>query len=264
MPKLRHSKRLMQRGFTLIEIMLVIGIMTFLAIVVMQYSNHVIRQQTVDKAAADMKQWFAAGIQYYEDNGGEMPASTSSLPQLLIQKGYMTQSSLRTPFHNDVPYALVYDPKANNLVVSVQANNAVDAKAVSALLPNSVLSKNTVVSKINLSPYASGSKIIKGIYSAHDGSIIKRPTCREQYTPKIFMSASHMGGEKGTAIVGYYPAAMMVSQGWKIQLTAITKAGYVQDQTFSGGKFYYNNITVITACVAEPKDSKENQFSEYL
>lgn len=255
---MQHSK-----GFTLVEILLVMVIIGGLMIVGAGYVQQRTESLRVDRASGQMQQILNAGMSYYIANTNTWPASLSALQTA----GYLP-SPMTSPFGTSYG---VYST-TSNLYVWVQMptptssaplKSAVTAKIIAGTLPLAFTTINTpsatqapqtclsggachVVASVNIPPQSLGdSKTVSfaGLY--HNGACVIAPTCETGYKAQAFAVPVSVSGfysapdpssspctatDKSGCVMTYYPL-----NGFTAYTTSDDPVAYATSQPINCG-----------------------------
>jgi prepilin-type N-terminal cleavage/methylation domain-containing protein len=214
-----------KRGFSLLEMMLVLAVMAVVTLTGLSYLREKALNAKIDKTALQLQQWLQAGLAFYNNNG-EWPKEnkqlipepydpqTAYLPSELKTSPWGTDYVIRREgakpgnlFNIDLPLAAsIADAKGENI------GNRIAAKLPSAIWINGVLTATITPSP---GPGEGGDIIFKGIYLRNLGNDgqnlyvkcidtehnhaftadIPKPTCPpsnpdapDHYVPKVFVN----------------------------------------------------------------------------
>lgn len=199
-------------GFTLIEMLLVLAIISSLTVMLVNYTTQKFNQFRRDKLALQMQQILNAGLAYYASTGlwpitgassvlGACPSSTSEgevlLPAQTLQAANYLPSGVT--FNNPwgQPYLLNCNTTngVNFFTVTTDAKTTQDAAVVAGSLPLAYVTGTNVTAQVTV-PGANlnnaRSLNFAGIY--HTGGCVPVPTCPGNMVPDIIVIPASVSG----------------------------------------------------------------------
>ncbi len=182
------------KGFTLLEMVLVLAIMSSILIMIIGYSTQRFDQFRRDKAAMQMEQILNAGLAYYTTNG-QWPISLSTL-----QTANYLPSSYTSPYGGAYTIPATTTATGNIFQVSTTVTSlhaSSDASTIAGMLPGGSVAGSTVTGQVvvpgqNLNNARSVN--FGNIYNS--GGCVPVPTCPSGMQPVIMTSVA--------AATGYY------------------------------------------------------------
>ncbi len=111
------------RGFSLIEMVLVLIVIASILVLVSNYGNQRMNQFRRDRTALQMQQILNAGLSYYI-NQGTWPTNLGAL-----QSGNYLPTPLNSPYGTQ--YTAVPSSSSNNFTVTVPVYKSADAQVIS-------------------------------------------------------------------------------------------------------------------------------------
>src|SRR6056297_854317 len=96
---LNKHKSLQSKGFTLLEIMLVIAIIAAIAVLGLSGYKQLVMNRKIEKASVEMQMWVQASLQYYVNVGGDIDSKSTKLTtQHVIDSGLMNANDVGNPW----------------------------------------------------------------------------------------------------------------------------------------------------------------------
>lgn len=251
------------RGFSLLELMLSLGIMSALMIGVVGYAAKQANITKTDRAANDITLLLQAGRAYYVSNS-RVPTTIQNLEQShYLVSGQVNQN----PWQGN--YDFVYKPGAHFFGVKTTVPSTV-MNAIKTQLPATVVGA-TQAGKTEITSYMGLMPLKKPNYSATDknnnyGAIrhatislagqnnpasINKLKCPEGQTPRIFVVPAVIGSKSNVAITDVAAYASDDGSRWSI----FQKVN--SSQTLDGN----SRSLVLTKCETMPKMLANNTNS---
>ena len=251
------------RGFSLLELMLSLGIMSALMIGVVGYAAKQANVTKADKAANDIILLLQAGHAYYVSNN-RVPTTIQNLEQShYLVSGQVNQN----PWQGN--YELIYEPGAYFFGVKTTIPTAV-MNSIKTKLPATVVGtvqagKTEITSYVGLMPlkksintemdkddnYGAIRNATISQSGQKNGFSINKLKCPEGQTPKIFVVPAVIGNKDQKAITDVAAYATDDGNRWSI----FQKVN--SSQTLDGN----SRALVLTKCEATPKMLANNANS---
>jgi len=186
-------KRYYQKGYTLLELMLVIALMAVIAMAGLATLQSRTQTIKIDKAAIEMQHWLEAGMGYFVDKQ-EWPSSISEI----VSKGYMPDGSSGPDGpngNNKNPWGYPYQIKTigrNLFAVSTvtpqfkaknkKSNHMAIAKRVASRLPNAYASliaeEPTVVATVTVPGQVRNASTVISVATVESNKgYVEKPIC---------------------------------------------------------------------------------------
>lgn len=207
-------------GFTLIEMMLVLVIMSTIVIMIANYTVVKTGQVRRDRTALQMQQILNAGLAYYL-NSSQWPgwvSSTSSCPTALakLQAANYLPANMNPPYVGQT-YQVSCDANSGVFYVSVTTEVQSDANILAGMVPlGSNGGTKTVTAQVNIPGQNlnnARSVNFAGVY--RNGGCVPVPTCPGSGTtamiPEIFVAATQVLGTYGTNGTGTTPTVYPIT-----------------------------------------------------
>lgn len=226
------------KGFTLVEMMLVAVIVSVLLMLGIGYSQQKLLAMQTDRAAMQMQQMLNAALTYYVNNGvwpgsNIPPASTSALTDLQTSQGYLPSGTIKSPWGttyslsvtDNVFYVSMGFPsslKNQDALAKVMAGKLPLAKVVAYTPPPQTCSWGvctdsgpavpaSITAAINIpgQDLNNASAVnYAGLY--HHGGCVPVPTCPTDATnkamqPQVFVVPVSVSGLNDTNTTNVYP-----------------------------------------------------------
>ena len=127
-----------QRGFTLIELMLVLAVVIAMSIIGLAAYQQQILNRRVEKTSLQMQIILQAGLDYYANTGNWPTASSpgSSIITTLQNGGYITSSLTDNPWGEPYTAAVITNPTSNVTLFQVSSTVPVTMEPGSSLATN--------------------------------------------------------------------------------------------------------------------------------
>ncbi|HTM63884.1 MAG TPA: type II secretion system protein [Gammaproteobacteria bacterium] len=244
---MKMINRYMQKGFTLVEMMLVAAIISGFIFLGISYTQQRTRALMIDRASAQMQQILNAGLSYYINNGN-WPADIATL-----------KTGTYLPATVVSPWGTSYSVSNNSTVFTVTLTLPSTLKGVSGIaqivagkLPFGVATTSspyTVTSSVNIPAQSLnnvGNLSYAGVY--HNGGCVPVPQC-----PNTDATGSSVVPEIQVAPVsfsGFYDAGS--TTGYPLtSITASTSGNYVDLSLGSGPAACGNSTSTTTDCYSD-------------
>jgi type II secretory pathway pseudopilin PulG len=186
-------------GFTLLEILLAITIMTAVVLMLLNYVQQKAAELRRDKAAVQIQLIMNAAQAYY-NNVGSWPVTCGATGDLttLQTAGYLGSGIANNPWGN--PYTVTCDTTTNATfsvmtTVAGATTSATEAAVLAGRLPVASVTGSTVTAMILLPP-----RVINNARSVnfgsvyHSGSCVPVPTCLPGMSAQIFVAPTGVSG----------------------------------------------------------------------
>jgi prepilin-type N-terminal cleavage/methylation domain-containing protein len=207
------------KGFTLIEMILVLGIIASIISMLVKYSFMRADQIRVDTAAVQMQQILNAGMAFYINNGywpsqasATTPCGTvSSLKPLQSPPNDYLSANLNPPY-NGASYGMNCSPNTGVFSVTLRfpaegTSPAAWIRILAGILPLATYTNNTVTSSVNIpGQNLNNARSVNFGNFYHQGGCVPAPTCPANMTPDIMvLPASLYGVNDAPGKTDYYP-----------------------------------------------------------
>ncbi|NNM59813.1 MAG: type II secretion system protein [Legionellales bacterium] len=151
-------------GFTLIEMMFVILVLSFVVVQIARTQQAKVQQQTIEHAANDMLNWELAIVSYYQANGAwpttttmptaltvlapQNPSSSSPdyMPNSALASPFLLNNNTHAPYQGALPQNSTGGSNYDYYVLSVEIDSYNMAKLLAAKLPNAYISTKPTIS----------------------------------------------------------------------------------------------------------------------
>ncbi len=207
-------------GFTLIEMMLVLVIMSTIVVMISNYTVLKTGQVRRDRAALQMQQILNAGLAYYINNSmwpGWVTAS-SSCPTALatLQGANYLPSNMKSPYINNQTYTITCDPNSGVFYVAVTTENQADANILAGMVPLGSTSGLTVTAQVNIpGQNLNNARSVNFVGVYRNGGCVPVPTCPgsapQAMVAEIFVAATQVVGTYGLNPSGSTPTVYPIT-----------------------------------------------------
>lgn len=213
----------MKKGFTLIELMLVLAIMTGIIVMMLRYTTQRIDETRRDRVVVQLQQIQNAALAYYVANGKWPLAKCDDVKVDLTKSDLMPQPPSQLPDYlpktfSKNPYQQAFqvscNATTNNFFVETKFPNNTEAQIVAGRIPlGSVLSgTNTVQTLVNLpGQNLNNARAVNFANIYHPGGCVPAPNCpnpnmvREIMVVPVSVSGLNDPGTSGTGPQNVYP-----------------------------------------------------------
>lgn len=290
MKVLNRHKTSASKGFTLLEIMLVIAIIAAIAVLGLSGYKQMIMNRKIQKASVEMQMWVQASLQYYVDvNGAINSGSTKLSAENVINSGLMTNEDVGNPWVKSKTtlggpgsYVLSaeqatpgtsYKIKVSTTIptTNMKAKQAYEiARMIAGHLPFGVATGNNVSVTIVPPPALQGAAshtLIEHIYSvvANAPTTIPKPKCPADYKGHIYLQMAGFTTSSGKfdwqLIHSAYAHLKTGVSDWEPQVSVQAGGG----GTVTPG---FGNLTAIVTCEkdspATSAGTQQNNNSNYV
>ncbi len=218
---MKTIRKMREDGFTLLEMMLVAVMVSWLIVMSISYVQQRTRAISIDRATAQMEQILNAGLSYYVNNG---TWPTTDGAAAVNVSGLATLTPAYLPAVIVSPWGTPYSVSSTTTLFTVNvalpaafANGRMIATVLAGRLPFGVATTpaspaaSSVASSINI-PGAnlnnSGAINFAGIY--HNGACVPAPSCPassggSSFTPQIMVSPASVSGMSDPNSTNLYP-----------------------------------------------------------
>lgn len=184
------------KGFSLMEMLLVLVIMSSMLLLITNYGTHRMDQFRRDKTALQMQQILNAAMAYYVSNG-QWPVTTcdggANTLNTLITANYLPPNMSKNMYGN--AYSISCAAATNVFTVSSSTKKAADATIIAGMLPAGVASALVVTGQVNVPGQNlnnARSVNFAGLY--HTGACVPVPSCPAGMTAQIFAVPASVSG----------------------------------------------------------------------
>jgi prepilin-type N-terminal cleavage/methylation domain-containing protein len=251
-------KRQKSRGFTLIEMLLVLAILAGMMVMFLNYSTQKARETRRDLAVLQIQEILNAGLSFYVNNG-YWPVSSKkdcSDPQpnegilILTNNGYLPQGFGRTPFGST--YKLTCNATSNRFSVETWFPNITEATVVKGRLPLATIltpADNSVQASVNLpGQNLNNARAVNFANLYKHGACVPAPKCpAPNMVPQIMVIPVSVSG----VAEGYSAASPKINPISSFTAYAYGAPGALTQPALNGSSVALcNNPSQGAACVA--------------
>jgi prepilin-type N-terminal cleavage/methylation domain-containing protein len=184
--KLRLSK-----GFSLLEMLLVLVVMSSIILLITNYGTHRMDQYRIDRASAQMQQILNAGLSYYVTNN-TWPSNIAALSEYLPSGGLTSPYGSAYTVGNAGTNGSIF-----TVAVTMPAGKTNDAIVLAGELPVAAIDSTglIVTAQVVLPPQTLNSA--RGVNFAavyHTGSCVPVPVCPSGFTAQIIVVPAGVNG----------------------------------------------------------------------
>lgn len=204
-----NMKRFLQKGFTLIEMLLVMVIASMILYMSLNYITQRTQSMSIDRTAAQMQQILNAGLSYYV-KFGTWP--TTGPISTLQAAGYLPAGTFVSPIGGQ-PYTISSSQALFSVSVTLPASSNATAVAqiIAGKLPLATVSGNTITASVNIPGQNlnnASAMNFAGVY--HHGGCIPVPTCPvdkdgQTMQPQVFVVPVSISGVNDEGASNSYP-----------------------------------------------------------
>jgi prepilin-type N-terminal cleavage/methylation domain-containing protein len=196
------------KGFSLLEMLLVLGIMSAIIVMIANYSTLKTSQLRRDRAAIQMQQILNAGLAYYLNNGKWPNETASTSPPCPTSSDLSTLLGSYLPATFNSPYVgSSYSITCNAyglFSVSLTTASASDASSLAGLIPLGTVSGAVATGSVNVpGQNLNNARSVNFANYYHNGACVPAPTCPSNMAPDILVVPVSLYGDN-TATT-YYP-----------------------------------------------------------
>ncbi len=185
------------KGFSLLEMLLVMAIMSAILLMVVGYGTQRMEQFKRDKTALQMQQIMNAAMAYYTSQGkwpvAACDAAATGL-SVLQGAGYITANMLKSPYATN--YQISSQCSTGMLLLGTDALKATNALIIGGSIPGGhVVGTTSVYGQINIpGQNLNNARSVNyaGIYSG--GGCVPAPSCPPGMSPSILVSPVSVSG----------------------------------------------------------------------
>jgi competence protein ComGC len=190
-----------KKGFSLIEMMLVLVIITVMMAVYIQLNNQNTEQVRREKVAVQMSQILSASLAYYVNNGAWPATGTLTSSNALVSSGYIPSNNLTANYYNSV-YTLSTNTTSGTFSVATTLKgtlstlNNINAGVIAGLIPLGSSSSATVTGTVNIPGQNLNNAMainFAGIYNAT--GCVPAPNCPSGMSPAIYVVPVSVNGD---------------------------------------------------------------------
>lgn len=190
------------KGFTLLEVLLVLSIMSLLLLVAINMGNQKIDQMKREKTASDMKQILNAMQAYYVDMG-EFPSD-----MLTLSNGGYLPANITSSY--GVGYSIQNGNHTGEVNVTIPATikaAALNAKIIAGMVPSGFVDNTSKVHAVTTAPgsnlNSAKSVNFSGLY--HHGACVPVPSCPAGTQATIMVAPVSVNGVNDQGTPTLYP-----------------------------------------------------------
>jgi prepilin-type N-terminal cleavage/methylation domain-containing protein len=192
-----------QIGFTLIEMMMVLVIMSTIVIMIAQYTVVKTDEVRRETAAIQMQQILNASLSYYINNGS-WPASFAALTTALY-----LPPTLHSPYVNKL-YTISSSTTTGVLTVSLTVEKKADANILAGMVPLGYSNGTgglTVNAQVNIpGQNLNNARSVNYVGVFHPGACVPTPVCPGTgMIPEIFVATAQVTGANYSGSAQVYP-----------------------------------------------------------
>ncbi len=202
-----HNKH--KKGFTLIEMLLVLVVMSAILVMYIGYMNQKTEQMRLDKTALQIQQILNAGLAYYVNNN-VWPVNCTQLGDLstLQNENYLPSGTINSPYGN--PYSLYCSSYTGVFTVSTTVPSDTETQLLLGRVPMSAVTNcasypgavcpclsgtTCLTASVNLPPQVlNNSRSVNFASVYHSGACVPAPTCPLGMTPQILVAPVSVSG----------------------------------------------------------------------
>jgi prepilin-type N-terminal cleavage/methylation domain-containing protein len=195
------------KGFTLIEMMMVLVIVSGLIVMLANYSQMKTAQIVRDRAAIQIAQIDNAGLSYYLNNAN-WPNYTSgtgctTAGLSTLQTGTYLPPSIKSPFIGLSNYVVSCTTNGQLLMVTLNTRTNQDATIIAGMVPGGVATTGTlpsVTSYVNIpGQNLNNARSVNAAGVYHNGACVPVPVCPTGMTPQIYVGIAQIMGTNDAA-----------------------------------------------------------------
>lgn len=229
------KNKISSQGFTLMELLLVMVIISSIIFMSVGYMNQRTLQMRVDRTVVQMQQILNAGLSYYVNNGS-WPANLAALQPTYIPSG------IASPWGGGTYSVSSTQPQLLSVATTLPAtmtNRLAVATLIAGRLPLATSSSGTVTAVVNVpgQNLNNASAVnFAGLY--HHGACVPVPNCPSGMTAQIFVVPASVKGVNDEGSRSLYP------------ITSFTAYAIGGSDNSPGGCKRWNDVSTAVSCLS--------------
>jgi prepilin-type N-terminal cleavage/methylation domain-containing protein len=189
---------MLQKGVTLIEVLLVMVIMSSVFVMLIGYTTQKTEQIRIDRATLQMQQILNAGMAYYVNNGN-WPVPTcgtaSSLSPLQTSPSNYLPSTVNNPWGGTYTINCSSTTGTFSVTANITAASASTLAVLAGRLPMGVTGTNTVTASVNIpGQNLNNARSVNFAGIFHPDACVPVPSCPSGMTVQIMVTPAQVTG----------------------------------------------------------------------
>lgn len=226
-------KTSLKYGFTLIEMILVLVIMSSIMVMLLSYLTQKVEETRRDRLVIQIQQIQNAGLSFYVSNGywpvtaAKDCSATGDLSILQTATApYLPASFNLNPYGQG--FTLACDTTTNNFTVSTTVSTPTEAQIIAGRLPIATVSGSTVSSSVTVpGQNLNNARAVNFGNLYHPGACVVAPVCPTGMEKQIIVVPVSVGGYNDTGQTNVYPISSFTAYAYGDSTTGAPVQGGV-------------------------------------